>query len=262
MKYRIATLLFGAALLPITAAQKLSFEVASVKLGNPASGIDMRTFPGGRLSATNVTLKQLVMGAYNIQQYYEVVGGPSWMDADRFDIEAKAPTDLILDNDRVIALGREAPRQMMLMLQTLLAERFDLKFHRETRQNTVYRLVVMKNGPKLRPTVDATQRPHISHLRSGPVTRPALSYALDGKNASTTLLAQDLASTLGHPVFNETGLAGNFDFIIEYAADETLPDSPPSIYTAIQEQLGLKLESGKGPIEVLVIDSASKPSEN
>ena len=92
--------------------------------------------------------------------------------------------------------------------------------------------------------------------------RALLPYALEGKNASMALLAENLESTLAHPVLNETGLAGNFDFIFEYAADETQPDSPPSIYTAIQEQLGLKLEAGRGPVNVLVVDSVQKPSEN
>ena len=112
----------GSLLLPltiITAAQNppLKFEVASVKAANPRSAIDMRTFPGGRLSATNCTLKQLIMGAYGITQQYQVAGGPAWIDGDRFEIEATASGDFTQDQGRVIALGREAPRKMMLMLR-------------------------------------------------------------------------------------------------------------------------------------------------
>ncbi len=221
----------------------------------------MRAFPGGRLSATNCTLKQLVMGAYGLKEQYQVIGGPSWADVDRFEIEAKAAEDLSNDQDRVIALGREAPRKMMLMLQNLLEERFQLKVHQETRQNTVYRLVVAKNGPKLIQAADSTQRPFVGVQRAGPVTRAATGLAMFGQNASMSLLAERLAGSLGHPVFNETGIAGNYDFRFEYAADETQPDQGPSIFTAIQS-LGLNLEAAKGPVDVIVIDHAEKPDTN
>jgi uncharacterized protein (TIGR03435 family) len=161
----------------------------------------------------------------------------------------------------VIALGREAPHKMMLMLQNLLEERFRLKVHQETRQNTVYRLVVAKNGPKLIATADSTQRPFVGVQREGPVTRPATGLAMSGKNASMALLAERLAGSLGHPVFNETGIPGNFDFHFEYAADETQPDQGPSIFTAIQS-LGLSLEATKGPVDVILIDQAEKPDVN
>jgi uncharacterized protein (TIGR03435 family) len=249
------------AIVAVAQNQPLAFEVASVKTANPQSGIDMRTFPGGRLSATNCTLKQLVMGAYGLTQQYQLVGGPSWVDVDRFEIEAKAAGDLSDDQDRVVALGREAPRKMMLMLQNLLEERFRLKVHQETRQNTVYRLVVAKNGPRLMPTADTTQRPLVSVQREGPVTRPATGLAMSGKNASMALLAERLAGSLGHPVFNETGIAGNLDFRFEYATDETQPDEGPSIFTAIQS-LGLNLDATKGPVDVIVIDHAEKPHVN
>ncbi|HEY2385031.1 MAG TPA: TIGR03435 family protein [Terriglobia bacterium] len=241
--------------------QPLKFEVALVKVANPRSGIDMRTFPGGRLLATNCTLKQLIMGAYGLKEQYQVVGGPTWVDVDRFEVEGKAAEDLTNDPDRVIALGREAPRKLTLMLQTLLAVRFKLSAHQETRQNTAYRLVVAKSGPKLLPTTDSTQEPFIGVEREGPVTRPATGLAMFGKNASMTLLAERLARSLVGPVINETGLKGNFDFRFEYAADETQQDQGPSIFTAIQ-QLGLNLEAAKGPVDILVIDHAEKPDAN
>jgi uncharacterized protein (TIGR03435 family) len=241
--------------------QSFKFEVSSVKPANPRTGIDMRTYPGGRLSATNCTLKQLVMAAYGMTQQYQVDGGPSWVDVDRFEVEATAGKDFSQDPDRVIALGREAPRKMMLMLQTLLEERFRLKVHHETRQNVVYRLVVAKSGPKLLPTTDSTQRPFVGIERKGPVTQAAIGLAMFGKNASMALLAERLAGSLAHPVFDETGLTGNFDFRFEYAADETQPDQGPSIFTAIQ-QLGLNIEATKGPVGLVVIDHAEKPDAN
>jgi len=241
--------------------QELKFEVASVKVANPRTGIDMRTYPGGRLSATNCTLQQLIMGAYGMTQQYQVAGGPSWVDVDKFEIEANAGEDFSQDKDRVIALGREAPRKMMLMLQTLLEERFRLKVHHETRQNTVYRLLVAKSGPKLMPTTDSTQRPFVGVERKGPVTQAAIGLAMVGKNATMALLAERLTGSLAHPVFNETGLTDNFDFRFEYAADETQPDQGPSIFTAIQ-QLGLNIEATKGPVDVIVIDHAERPDAN
>ena len=122
-----------------------AFEVASIKPSDGHLGIDMKTFPG-RLSATAASLSQLIQAAYTAER---LTGGPAWMDSDRFDIEAKTSEDLSGETDRVIAMGRPAPRRMMLMLQTLLAERFNVKVHRETRQGNVFALVVAKGGPKL-----------------------------------------------------------------------------------------------------------------
>jgi uncharacterized protein (TIGR03435 family) len=247
----------------VTAAQNqpLKFEVASVKPANARSGIDMRTFQGGRLLATNCTLKQLIMGAYALKEPFQVVGGPTWVDVDRFEVEGKAAEDLTNDPDRVIALGREAPRKLTLMLQTLLQARFKLSVHRETRQNTVYRLVVAKNGLKLAQPEDRTQQPFVGFGRLDPVDRPATTLFISGKNAPMALLTQRLAGLLAHPVLDETGITGNFDFRFEYAADDTQPNSGPSIFTAIHE-LGLNVEAGTGPVEVVVIDHAERPDAN
>src|SRR5262245_15530948 len=200
---------------------RIAFDVASVKLANPRSPIDMHTFPNGRLNATACTLKQLVMGAYGIKEQYQVLGGPSWAEADRFDIEAKVAGDFSQDRDRVTALGRDAPRKMMLMLQTLLAERFNLKFHHETRQDTVYRLVVGKSGPKLTPASDTAKQPYVGLGREGSPAQRAASYYIFGTNASMALLADRLQGVLRHPVLNETGISGNFDFRFDYSTTDT-----------------------------------------
>ena len=242
-----------------------AFEVASVRPGapngHPGIGIDLRTYPGGRLVATECTLKQLIQAAYTAEPW-EVLGGPSWLDSDRFDIEAKAAQDFSNDRDRVLALGRDAPRMMMTMLQTLLADRFNVIVHRETREDTIYSLVVAKNGPKLQPATGSNS-PFIGLRRTGATDRPAVTLILAGENATMEVLAQRLSYwTLHRPVVDRTGIAGNYSIRIEYAADDSLPDAGPSLFTAIQDQIGLKLESGKGPVDFLVVDHADKPSAN
>jgi uncharacterized protein (TIGR03435 family) len=154
---------------------------------------------------------------------------------------------------------------MMLMLQTLLEDRFKVKVHRDTKQDTAYDLVVAKNGPKLQKSAGSDdQRPFVGVGRDCPcdLTKPATAMFMKGTRSSTALFAERLEGTLGHPVRDKTGLAGEFDFAVHYAADDAQPDSGPSIFTAIQEQLGLRLEASKGPVEVLVVDHAEKPSEN
>jgi uncharacterized protein (TIGR03435 family) len=181
------------------------FEVASVKPadpnGHPGVGIDMRTSPGGRLSATDCTLKQLIRGAYGLEPW-KVVDGPAWIDTDRFDIEAKAGEDFSKDTDRVIALGHDAPRKMMTMLQALLAERFHVKVHRETREDTIYSLVVAKNGPKLQ-AATGVEPPFIGMRRTG------VTLILAGDKASMAILAERLSYWVLHrPVLDKTGSPG------------------------------------------------------
>ena len=241
---------------PFLAFGQPIFEVASVKPSDGRSGIDMKTFPS-RLSATNCTLKQLVEAAYSAER---VVGGPAWLNDERFDLEAKTAEDFSQDQDRVVALGRPAPRTMMLMLRSLLAERFHLKVHPETRQENVYSLVVAKNNPKLQTPQDTT-RSGIFTGRTGPLTGPAITAIVTGNNASMEQLAQYLSRGRG-PVVNQTGIEGKFDFRFEYAPDNSPVDSAPPFFTAIQEALGLKLIAGKGPVEYLVVDRADKPSAN
>jgi len=122
--------------------------------------------------------------------------------------------------------------------------------------------VVGKSGPKLTPASDTAKPPYVGLGREGSPTQRAASYYVFGTNASMTLLADRLQGVLSHPVLNETGISGNFDFRFDYSTTDTENDSLAAIYTSIQEGIGLKLESGKGPIEVLVIDNADKPTEN
>ena len=231
-----------------TAPAPLAFDVASVKPVNPISGfpVEFRILPGGRLRVLNLALREIVRAAYNIKAY-QLSGGPGWLDTDRFTIDAQAEGDPSRD-------------RMLGMLQTLLAVRFQLKVHRETKEGNVYVLVVAKNGPKLQdPTGD---RPLIQLFRNTPPELVGVSYTIAGKKASMALLAERLGDfQLGRPVLDRTGIQGEFDFKIDYAIDDN-PDTGPSIFAAIQEQLGLKLEATKGSIEMLIVDHAEKPSGN
>ena len=215
----------------------------------------MKTFPN-RLSST-CNLHQLIEAAYSLERW-QVTGGPAWLDTDLLDIEAKASEDLSGDSERVPALGRPAPRKMMLTLQTLLAERFNLKVHRETRQDNVFTLVVAKGGPKLQTPKD-TSRSYVGSGRRG--FPQAIAYTMEGVNASMEQLVHALEGNMRRPVTDQTGLPGKYDFRFEYGDDSTSGDSP-AFLTALQDATGLKLNTAKGPVEFLVVDRVDKPSAN
>ena len=221
------------------------FEVASIKANRSVTTSSNQTVaPGGRLSVTNATIKSLIQWSYGLRSF-QISGGPGWLDSDRFDIEAKPE-------------GRATDQDVMQMLQTLLAERFKVAVHSETKEMPVYALAVGKNGPKLREVKedDTTSR---QGLRSG-----------NGHVAATkspmTVLARVLSANVGRTVVDRTGLTGKYDFTLDWTPDQgtQAPDTPgPSIFAALQEQLGLKLEATRGPVEMLVIDHAEKiPTEN
>jgi len=236
----------GAALAQTPAAPQ--FEVASVRPSAPdASNKGSGGSSGsGRLVMHNSTLKRLMMGAYNVGQN-EIIGGPDWLDQDQFDIQAKAEQ----------SAGDEA---LMKMLQSLLADRFKLAVHRENRTIPVYVLGIAKNGPKLEKS-----EPGESSSGNG-------NGHLEGRSISMAGLAWRLGRKLDRPVIDRTGLQGEFNYKLEWTPEEelakkaaqpgaALPDRP-SIFVAIQQQLGLKLEPQKAPVEILVIDHAEKPTEN
>jgi uncharacterized protein (TIGR03435 family) len=261
-----------------TPAARQEFEVASVKPNTSGNNmVSIRPPVGGRFTATNVRLKMLVGLAYNVKNF-EISGGPQWIGSDGYDITAKAAdTNTNLD-------------QLRPMLQSLLEDRFQLKVHRETKEMSVYVLTLAKNASKLPEAKDGGcvkfgpdtppppppapgQRPPI--LCGGFLRGPNLLQA--GK-VDMKQLANVLADVLGRPVVDKTGFTGTFDVKLEFTPEGTtfgadgfgppggLPPgfdtSGPSIFTALQDQLGLKLESQKGPGEILVIDHAEKASEN
>jgi uncharacterized protein (TIGR03435 family) len=227
-------------------APALAFEVASVKPSQaaPGSGSGI-TSEEGRISGRNVTLKRCIRGAYGLPEA-QIFGGPKWVDDDRYDIDAKAA-------------GPAGDRELMAMLQALLAERFKLVFHRETRALSGYALVVGKNGLTAK------------HSAPGAGSRTNASRGkIDASGCSMAQLAMKLSEALHVPVADLTVLGGEFDFKLEWTPDDlqAKPLVPaqlapgPSIFAALPEQLGLKLEPRKVPAEVLVIDRAEKASEN
>jgi uncharacterized protein (TIGR03435 family) len=221
-----------------------SFDVASVQL-NQTGGDSRRagTSPGGRFTATNVTLKLLISRAYGVAEA-QVEGGPGWIDSETFDISAKADTPL--------EMSREELRPC---LQALLAERFQLIAHREPKQGAVFSLVIAKDGPRLKEHFGPGQAGISVSLDSGVA-------AITGTKTTMARLADYLSNQAGRPVIDNTGLKGEYDFRLEWAPDEKPGSTMPSIFAALQEQLGLKLNAAKGTIEMIVVDRAEKPSAN
>jgi uncharacterized protein (TIGR03435 family) len=253
------------------------FAVASIKR-NPSTeplsmaapmGVGYR--PGGRLVAGNAPLTMLIQRAYAVQGF-QVVGGPSWIGTEGYDIEAKpeANTD---------------QKRMWLMLQTLLADRFKLSMHRETRELPVYDLQAVKSGPKLPPPQERacsevlTTLPERGQPRPAPpcgpgVVRSGTGLTMLGISVSMPAFAKQLSLIVGREVIDKTGFTGRFALHLEFAVDDALAglpgpvepaadqDARPTIRTALQEQLGLKLEASKGPVDVLVIDHVERPAGN
>ena len=235
---------------PRILAQSPTFEVVSVKPNRTATSIGNH-FDPGRMSWTGVPLHVLITSAYGLQSY-QISGGPNWMETDRWDIDAKT----------------ESPAnrtQQLQMLQPLLEDRFQLKTHKEQREVTGYSLVLAKNGSKLHEVKEG----EVSSRPAGLIVKRGV---IDGHAMSIAMLAGFLRSELGRPLTENTGLAGDYDFKLEWVPDESQPNSGgnipapdsigPSIFTAIQEQLGLKLEAQKVLLDILVIDHVDKPAAN
>ena len=227
------------------------FEVATIK-PTPAvnDGHNHIYYPeGGGFSTSNMTLAGLMQWAYEIPQK-QILEGPGWMESTRFDIQAKsdAETDArlrSLSSDRSNALKRR-------MVQALLEDRFAMKLHREVRTLPAYDLVVAKGGSKLK----------ISHAngRGGSTGR---TY-FNGGRLTMDLIAEQLSQITGRIVVDRTGLAGRYDLKLQWTPDDAVATegSPPSLFTAIEEQLGLQLKAAKEPVPVLVIDHVEPPSPN
>ena len=235
-------------------------DVASVKpaLAVPEAPAGLFTYPGGRVAATNCTLKMLIHDAYSIEPY-RILGGPAWAGEDRFDIEARVPASSDASHPAPESIKTPPSPEMRSMLQSLLAEQFRLAVHPQTIRGSVYALVVAKGGVKLKPPAGAAP-PLVSFGRTGSPNSEAASYVLTGRNVSMALFTARLAAVLYRPVLDQTGLSGSYDFQAEYAADDSSPDAALPLSRALEEQLGLKLETRPGPIELLMIDHAEKPA--
>jgi uncharacterized protein (TIGR03435 family) len=228
------------------------FEVASIKPSTDKDRIiGLFTYPGGRVTATNYTLKMLINEAYAIEDY-RILGGPAWADSDRYNLEAKPPASSPSSKWAPASIKTPPSEEMRRMLQTLLADRFHLKTHRESKKERIYVLVNTKGGAKLKAPAPTTTQPFVSFRPNG----------LSGTNATLDQLTERLADVLGRPVSNRTDIAGHFDFLIAYPPDDAGTDRTTLLLSAIQDQVGLKLETEPGSIDVIVIDQATKPSAN
>jgi uncharacterized protein (TIGR03435 family) len=298
----IATLLSSLTLITSAQNQPLAFEVASVKPNDSGGrGTTMGMQPG-RYTATNVTLRTLIVSAYRLQSF-QLLGGLGWISSDHFDIVAKIPDGVPLAPAEPQG---EVPTQFQLMLRALLADRFKLVVHNETREMPIYALVTVRSDKKLGPEI------HPSTIDCGALAAQSTLKEKEGKQKSKeergsvipatavtgqsppcnmvmgpgrmsaggvtmATLASSLSGSVQRMVLDRTGVEGTFDTELTWTPDQ-MPQGPtggvpkitgakidpngPSIFTALQEQLGLKLESARGSVDVLVIDSVQKPSEN
>jgi uncharacterized protein (TIGR03435 family) len=236
-----------------------TFEVATVKPSDPGATGEMVTFQGvHRFVIKNMTLKNMIGVAYSLAPKL-ISGGPAWIDTVRFDLIGDMP-------------GETRPKleQALEMLRALLSDRFQVKFHHERKELSVYKLVTAKGGPKLESSTAPAEAPYT--LMFQPTKDGIL---LPGRNATMAQFAAAMQlAPLDRPVIDKTGLFGRFDFDLEWEPDETqfhghgarppgaADSNKPNIFTAIQQQLGLKLESAKGPVELFVVDRAEKPGDN
>ena len=270
---------------PATSEPQPSFEVASVRPNTSGDNrTSSQTLPGGRYTGINIPVRSLIINSYNLQPQ-QLIGAPDWISSERFDIVAKAEREFEPPE------SRDTPSQLQLMLQSLLAERFKLKVHREPREMDVYALVPLRQdgrlGPELKPSTTDCDAIRAARRKGGSPPEPPKpgerlqcgawvgAGELNAGGQPLLELVSLLSSTVGRSVVDRTGLKGTYDihlkwtpdFVRQRPAGETVringiefDPSGPSIFTALQEQLGLKLESERGTVEALVIDHIERPS--
>jgi uncharacterized protein (TIGR03435 family) len=280
----LALVLTASALLPVglhaqaPAAGGPTFEVASIKANHSGDGrIGLGMQPGGRYTAQK-PLRLIIQNAYRVQGF-QVVNAPDWTQSERYDISAKAD-------------GTPTQEQVQQMVQALLADRFKLQVHRETKEMPIYALVMAREdgrlGPKLK--VSTAECGNAGRGRGGVQPPPAPGQPLQcgmrlgpgnllGGGMTMTNLATSIANSVNRVVVDRTGLTGNYDFELIWTPELPQGGGPggglgppgggpnidpngPSLFTAVQEQLGLKLDSTRGPVETLVIDRVERPTEN
>jgi uncharacterized protein (TIGR03435 family) len=239
---------------------KPEFTVATIKPSRPDAPRGGYGFRGQDVTTTNVTVNWMIKLAYSMHAR-QITGGPAWLDSAKYDTVGRPDTP-----------GQPSRDQMKLMIQKLLADRFQLKFHIEKRELPVYAMVVLKTGTKITASAgDPNAFPGIG-FGQGPGV-----LSLVGRNTTLDGVASALQSNiLDKPVVNQTGLTGKYDFLLRFTPDPsqeanfgglapanaTDPDAPPDIFSAFQQQLGLKLESTKAFVDVIVIEKIERPSEN
>jgi uncharacterized protein (TIGR03435 family) len=277
-----------------TGADSPRFDVASVKANKRNDGVLMINNRGGQYTATGVSLRLLIRQAYQVQED-QIVGGPNWLDADHFDVVAKKAPQT---PDQTVE-PHEGATELQLMIRALLAERFKLSVHKETRDRPVYALVMARSDGRLGPNLrqagvdcaareaargrdDARTSPSAAYLqKSGCGTTVAPGVILAGGQTMAQLATafstlSNTGSSLQRIVIDRTGLTGLFDVELHFTPEQIPNGGPsdplaglppvdpngPSIFTAVQEQLGLKLDSQRGPVDVLMIDRVERPTED
>jgi uncharacterized protein (TIGR03435 family) len=267
---RVIGCLLAATLVLRTAAAQDAFEIASVKAADPVHYpiMGFRAYPGGRVGVTNYTLTMLIVVAYGVSEY-SITGGPAWVSSDLYNITAKPPAgsaaaEFMPPKAKAYSFpfpGLPGADELLAMTRSLLADRFSLKVHRETRQLPVFALTVGKRSPKLEP----------SHGASGDFVEGSGNDKNEWRNITMARLIALLEARYRRRILDRTGLTGAYDFQLSYnrALRDTLDDAAfpadpaeISFKTALETQLGLRLEETKGAVETLVIDQAERPSAN
>ena len=243
-----------------------AYDVATIKPSNPnaqGGGVGMR--PNAVFYSTGQSLKNAVCNAYDVM-VFQCLGGPAWFESDLYDIEAK-PDSATTEQLLKLRWKQRWP-VLQRMQQALFADRLKLKVHYETREMTIFALVVAKGGLKMH---EAKPGDTYANGLKGSDGKPfgggsfmVGNGKITAQGMSMDALAGQLKATTSHIVSNKTGLTGVYDFTLRYSDDmgANADSTAPSIFTALQEQLGLKLESSKGPVDVLVIDHVERPSAN
>ncbi len=252
---------------PAVAGGTPAFEVISIKRNVDTSPDKwgMRAFPGGRVNIFNLSLKTFIANIYGVRPYL-VIGGPEWMGTHRFDIDAKAPADTQLSSDVLMQMNRQT-----------LADRFKLSMHLETREMPIYELVMAKAdrtlGPNIRPSsVDCAALAREAIAAGKPVTNNSNPDCMSKSSPGYFYVGGQcppigtIADLVGRTVVDRTGLNGHFTCELTFTPDQGLGASAPpdalSIFAALEEQLGFKLQSTQGPVPVMVIDHVEPPEEN
>lgn len=227
-----------------------AFEVATIKRSDPADQKHRFEVHGHRIFLENQTVQTMIGMSYGVHAR-QIVSAPSWTESQRFDIEGLPDVE-----------GQPSAVQFQEMVRKLLEERFGLKFHTEKREMARYVLTVAKGGPKLEPTKSAPEA-----LPNEQGTGDSTSRTLQMENVSMGDLAHNLQGALDRPVVDETELKGKYDFTLKWLrqdapADAEADSNVPRLFTALQEQLGLKVEPSKGEVEMMVIDKVERPQVN
>ena len=256
---------------PVAAAP--GFEVATIRPSDPNKPGASLMMSTGKFSTENQSLKEIVKFAYNVRANQQISGGPAWVGSSKFDITAKEDAETLAALDKLPKEQRVEP--VRLMVQKLLEERFKLKVHHETRELPVYAMTVVKSGVKITPAAVEPVAADGTTARRGSGISGRGRGQLQGMNTPLEVLAIVLGSQPeigGRMVLDKTGLTGKYDFILKWTPDAGMggtgdagasPEaSGPSLFTALQEQLGLRLDATKGALDTIVIDSVEMPSEN